>query len=242
MSSIDFLFADPNWPFLAAAAATLIIGAVELIGMLMGLGLSHMIDDLLPDLDFDADADLDGGADPGGAEASGAGALARALGWLNVGRVPFLVLLICFLALFAISGLVMQILAQGVIGLLPALIAAPLAGALALPGTRMVSRALARVVPREETYAVSDAQLIGRVAAVTLGPVSRDTPGKAKVSDQHGNLHFVRVRAAKAAESHDSGAAVLLVSLEDAVFEVIAAPPHLAPDDPNDPGYGHGQT
>ncbi len=239
MSSIDFLFADPNWPFLAAAAATLIIGAVELIGMLMGLGLSHMIDDLLPDLGLDADPDLDAGADldgdlePGGAEATGAGAFARALGWLNVGRVPFLILLICFLALFAISGFVMQIMAKGMIGLLPVLIAAPLAGALALPGTRMVSRALAHVMPREETYAVGDAQLIGRVAAVTLGPVSRDTPGKAKVSDQHGNLHFVRVRAAKAAESHDPGAAVLLVSLEDAVFEVIAAPPHLAPDDPD---------
>ena len=29
---------------------------------------------------------------------------------------------------------------------------------------------------------------------MTLGPVERETAGKAKVMDAHGNLHFVRVR------------------------------------------------
>jgi hypothetical protein len=232
--SNSFLFADPNWPFLAAAVVTLIIAAMEAVSLMLGLGLSEAIDSVMPDVDLDLDADLDAdvdaGLDTGNIDGSSAGVIARAFGWLNVGRVPVLVLLICFLGLFALVGFALQLMADAALGLLPAVLAGPVAGAIALPATRTASRLLARVVPREETYAVGGSQLVGRVATVSLGPVRRRTPGKAKVADEHGNLHFVRVRAANRKDRHEVGAPVLLVGLEGAVFEVIAAPPHLIGD------------
>ena len=244
MDTTEFLFAQQNGPFLVAMAVTLAIAAVEMLSLVLGLGLSSMIDDLLPDFgpevdvdvdvdvdvgaELDADVDLDAGPDTPAAEAASSNLVGQALGWLNVGRVPFLVLLITFLAGFAVIGLGAQLFAATVVGLIPAMIAAPAAAFLALPVTRTASRLLGHIVPREETYAVSEAQFVGLVATVTLGPVEAGNPGKAKLTDPHGNVHFVRVRAANRGARFETGSEVLLVKRDSSVFEVIAPPASLA--------------
>lgn len=221
MTTIDFLFMDQNGPFLVAMAVTLMIAVLELLGLVLGFGLSDLIDDLLPDfgpeveLDLDVDVDLDADVDAEAMDVTHTNIFGQALGWLNVGRVPFLVLLITFLTIFA------------VIGLIPAIIAGPGAAAAALPVTRQASRLLARIVPREETYAVSEGLFVGEIAKVTMGPVESANPGKAKVTDAHGNIHFLRVRSAKPGERFEPGSEVLLVRHDGPVFEVIAAPDSL---------------
>lgn len=227
MNTIDFLFLDQNGPFLVAIAVTLMIAVLELLGLVLGFGLSDLIDDLLPDLGADADLDLDAEVDAEAMDVTHTNVFGLALGWLNVGRVPFLVLLLSFLTSFAVIGLVAQSLAGAVIGLVPALVAGPAAAVAALPVTRVASRLLARVVPREETYAVSEGLFVGEVATVTLGPVESANPGKAKVTDAHGNIHFLRVRAAKPGERFEPGSEVLLVRRDGALFEAIAAPDSL---------------
>ncbi len=224
MSSYEFLLVDQNGPFLVAGAVTLLIAAVEMASLLLGFGLSNLIDDLLPD--FDPGPDFDGpdfdGTDS--FDAAEANVFVQAFAWLNVGRVPFLVLLLSYLAVFTVAGLALQSAANAAIGLIPAWIAGPAAGLAALPATRLTSRLLARIVPREETYAVGEEQFIGRTASITLGPVDAETAGKAKLVDQFGNVHFVRVRAANAGESYEVGSEVLLVRRDDAVFAVITTP------------------
>jgi len=216
MNGTEFFFADQNGPFLVTMVMTLVIAGVETLSLVMGLGLSDLIDDLLPD--FDADTP----------EAEGS-LLGEALGWLNVGRVPFLVLLLVFLGVFTIGGYAVQLLTRGTFGfLLPSVIALPAALALAVPATRLSSRGLARVMPREETYATGNDDLIGRLAVVTLGPVTRRTPGKAKVSDSHGNTHFVRVRAAKRGRRFEQNEKILLVSHRRSLFDVITPPESLS--------------
>ncbi|MDH3475206.1 MAG: YqiJ family protein [Rhodospirillales bacterium] len=249
MTVFEFLFADQNGPFLVAMVVTLAFGLIEMVSLLLGFGLSDMIDNLLPDLgpdieagveldvgaDLDADLDLDVGADVDAGVDADAGApdagdgnfLVAALGWLNVGRVPFIVLLASYLTSFAVIGWVGQWFVSGLFGLLPAAVAAPVAAFAALPPTRWISRIVGRLVPREETYAVSEAQFVGLVARVTLGPVATDTPGKAKLTDAHGNSHFVRVRAARDGVRFETGAEVLLVECEGNLFQVIAAPDSL---------------
>ena len=224
MSSYEFLLVDQNAPFLVAGAVTLLIAAVEVASLLLGFGLSNLIDDLLPDFDPEPDfdgPDLDGVDSFDAAEAS---VFVQAFAWLNVGRVPFLVLLLSYLAVFTVAGLVLQAAASAAIGLIPAWIAGPAAGLAALPATRLTSRLLARIMPREETYAVGEEQFIGRTASITLWPVDAETAGKAKLVDQFGNVHFVRVRADNAGERYQVGSEVLLVRRDDAVFAVIATP------------------
>jgi hypothetical protein len=195
---------------------TLAIAAIETLSLVMGLGLAGLIDDMLPDFD----------ADTPEVESS---LLGEALGWLNVGRVPLLILLLSFLGIFTAGGYGLQLLAHGAFGfLLPAVIAAPMALLAAIPPTRLTSRALARIMPREETYATGDDELIGRVAVVTLGTVTRRAPGKAKVTDQHGNIHFVRVRAAQRGKRFATGDPVLLVSHRRALFDAITPPDSLS--------------
>ena len=50
-SYLQFLFADHNSPFAVAMVITLIIAAIELVSVLVGLGLSDLVDSMLPDLD-----------------------------------------------------------------------------------------------------------------------------------------------------------------------------------------------
>ncbi len=229
MNSLDFFFADHNGPFLVAMAMTLLVGLVEVASMTLGLGISDLLDDFLPDSGL-ADSDLaDSDLDPDvGADGN---VFADALAWLNVGRVPLLILLLVALGLFSIIGFGLQLAAAPVLGrLLPAFVAAPLALAAALPATRAISRLLARILPREESYAVKDRELLGAIARISLGPVDAETPGKARVRDQHGNTHFVRVRAANAEDRFEVQDWVLLVVQDETIFEVITAPRSLRDD------------
>jgi Inner membrane protein YqiJ, N-terminal/Inner membrane protein YqiJ, OB-fold len=216
MNATGFFFADQNSPFLVTMAITLGIAVIEIVSLTLGLGIADMIDDLLPDFD----------ADTPEIEAS---LLGDALAWLNVGRVPFLILLLAFLGVFTVGGYGAQLFARNSFGfLLPAFIVAPVALALAVPATRLVSRGLARIMPREESYATGDDELIGRIAVVSLGTVTRRTPGKAKVSDAHGNTHFVRLRAAQRGQRFQQSDRVLLVSHRRGLFDAITPPQSLS--------------
>lgn len=236
MESVGFFFADQNAAFLATAVIALVIAAVEIVSLLLGLGVSELVDDVLPDIGpattgaeadvGDIDLDLDSGADTPEMESN---FFIDALAWLNVGRVPFLVLLMAFLTLFTLAGYGLQLLVTGILPFyLPAVIAAPVALVAAIPATRWTSRGLGHVVPREESYATGNDDLIGRLATVSLGPVTRRAAGKAKVADQHGNLHFVRIRAARRGVKFQTDATVLLVGHKRSLFEVIAPPSSLS--------------
>ncbi len=223
MNTLDFFLAPQNGPFTVAAVITLIIAIVQFLSLLLGLGVTEALDELMPDLEteleVDADADMDADLDFGEP-----GMLEQFFGWLNAGRVPMLVLLIVFLSSFAGTGYVAQAFATGFVGLRPSVLVGPLAFAAALPTTRGASRVLGRVLPKDESYAITPEDLVGEIATVTLGPVERETAGKAKVMDAHGNLHFVRVRSARPDASFDIGAEILLVRREGSVFEAITPP------------------
>ncbi|MDJ0933862.1 MAG: DUF1449 family protein [Kiloniellales bacterium] len=221
MNTLDFFLAPQNGPFTVAAVITLVIAIVQFLSLLLGLGVTEALDELMPDVDADVDADADIDAD---LDLGEPGILEQLFGWLNAGRVPMLVLLIIFLTSFAGTGYVVQAFATGFIGLLPSILVGPLAFAAALPTTRGASRVLGRVLPKDETYAITPEDLVGEIATVTLGPVERETAGKAKVMDAHGNLHFVRVRSARPDTSFDIGAEILLVRREGSVFEAITPP------------------
>ena len=120
-----------------------------------------------------------------------------------------------------------QTIAIGLWAALPALAASLLAFLLALPATRFTTRAVSLIIPREETYAVSDDDLVGRVAEVTLGPLDQGPAGRVKVRDSHGNWHFLMAKAAEGQEPLPVGAQALLVDRKGSTFLVIPAPQEL---------------
>ncbi|MBI1684696.1 YqiJ family protein [Caulobacter hibisci] len=192
----SFLSADGNTLFLAALLLMLLIGAVEAAGL--GAGLGH---DGLDGHDLDHPS---------------------LLGWLNVGRLPLLMVIVVFLFAFGTVGLVLQQLIAGVFRHpAPIWIAGPLATAVALPFTRVLGRLLARVLPGDETTAVSRETLVGRVATIVTGQAKVGSPAQARVRDAHGQAHYVMVEPDEDGEVFEQGTSVIIVRNAGARFLAI---------------------
>ncbi len=184
------------------------IAAIEVAGLMIGAGLSDLVDGALPD--FDADA-------------SGGDAIARALGWLHVGKVPALIVLATVLAAFGLIGVALQGAAGALIGApLPALLAAPAAFMAALPAASVLCGGLARILPREETDAVSSDSFVGRVAEIIRGEARAGAPAEAKLTDAHGQTHYILVEPDSAIAAFRQGTEVLIVEKRGAVFRAAA--------------------
>lgn len=217
----SFLIAPAFQPFTVAALVMLGLLAVEIVTALFGVAASSLLDSTL-------------GIDPGHYDSHAGsiqgvdGPFATAFDWLNAGRVPVLVLIIVAIACFTVVGMVVQIVAMNVLVPLPVLAACAIAVAATIPGTRWVSRALASLIPRDETYVLGTQDLIGRVGIVTLGPVTEGSAARAKIQDKYGNWHFPRIRPGAPELSIPQGASVLIVDRVGDEYAVIAAEGRLA--------------
>lgn len=200
---------EPFWLAIMVVAG---LGIVEVLSLLLGASVSGLLDDGL------------GFHNPGHTDA---GVLGGWMSWLNAGGVPVLVLVVVFFSAFAAIGFALQSAASSLVMPLPLLLAVPAAIACALPVTRWSSRGLARIIPRDESNAVSQSDFIGLLGTVTLGPLDQGFPGNVRVRDRHGNIHLLR---ATAAPGHviDTGALVVIADGADGLFQAIPAPPELA--------------
>jgi hypothetical protein len=204
------LTASGFYPFTIAALILVGLVVFEIVAVVVGMSFSSLLGHGISH----ADGHLDHGP------------LDAWMSWLNKGGVPLLVLIMIALASFAIAGFVIQGVAQAVIAPLPTLVASLCAVVAALPVTRTLSRWTARILPTDETAAISQADLIGLVGTVALGPLDQGKPGQVRVKDQHGNIHVLR---ANAAPGHviPQGSAVLLVDGASGLFQAIPAPKEL---------------
>ena len=221
----DF-FASENLPFAIAICLVALIALVEVVGLLLGFSASGAIDSQIPDFDADADFDADISplhADVHAPDGLGPGPLSQVLAWLCVGRVPVLVLLVVFLCAFGLAGFLLQSVSGSILGFpLPALVASIPALAFAFPGTRYVGLGLSKIMPKEESEAVSQSDFLGKVAVVTRGEARRGLPAEAKLRDVHGQAHYVLVEPDDEAETFPERAEVLIVQQFGSVYRVIA--------------------
>ncbi len=213
---LDLLLADANIPFSIALALMLIIGLFEGVGAVLGVGLGNLLDSLVPEFDVNTDFEV--------ADAGSNSALSRLLGWLRVGKVPILMLLVIFLTAFGCIGLALNFAMSGVLGvMLPVLLSIPLAFLIALPFTRWGATALEAIMPKSETSSISLETLIGREARVTIGQSSTAHAAEARVRDQHGQTHYVMVLAEEGHGPFGPGMPLLIVRREGNQFVVIKA-------------------
>ena len=228
---MEAFFAPATAPFAIAICLMGLIALVEIAGALLGLAPSGFIDNLLPDLEADAEFDLDADTSPLNAdvaaapEAPGAGPLSQVLGWLCVGRVPILVLLIVFLTAFGLTGFMLQ----GAVATVfsnpaPAWLAVWPALAAALPATRYCGLALARIMPKEQTEAVSRAGFVGRIATIIRGEARRGLPAEAKLADAYGQTHYLLVEPDDDGARLAAGEEVLIVRQTGGRYRAIPNP------------------
>jgi len=205
------LFTVAFAPFTVALLLMAMIALLELGGLLFGVAFSGVIDGMLPE--FDADVDLDAGADISGGDAIG-----KLFAWLYVGRVPVLIIFAALLAGFGLSGVFLQRVSATLFGgPMPLILATPAAIGAALPLTRLFAGALARIMPREESDAVSDESFVGLIAHVIRGEARKGAPAEAKLADAHGLTHYILVEPENDA-TFCEGEEVLLIEKRGAVF------------------------
>ena len=188
------LFAPETWPFTVATFLLLLIAIVEGIAMVVGSSLSQSLQHLLPE--------------PGDVHV---GPFDRALDWISFGRVPLLVLIVLLLASFALTGFALNLVVHQMFGFwVPTLIASIAAFLTSLPIVRFTGAGIARIIPRDETYAVSFDSLVGRVATIVTGTARIGYPAQAKVPNEHGQMIYVMVEPETEGMTFQSGERVLL--------------------------------
>ncbi|MEW2917065.1 OB-fold-containig protein [Ruegeria sp. ANG10] len=221
----DFLLEGAFVPFTLALALLFGLLGLELIALVLGgslmageaevdLDVMDAPDLDIGDFDLDVDADVDLGefelaeveADAPGAAPSGP------LGWLGIGKVPFMIWLVVLLAGFGLSGIGLQLALRDLLGFdLPSWMAALPAGAFALWFARGFGGVFARLLPKTETEAMSERMLARRRGVITQGTASRGRPAEVRVTDRFGNSHYLRAEPLQDKDALKQGAEVLVL-------------------------------
>lgn len=205
-----------NFPFAVA------IGLMVVIAVLQIIGIGDLFDggDADVGVDVDIDPGIDGGIDADGANS--AGFLDGTFSLLGIGRVPLLIWLMVFLVVFAAIGVAGQELAISLLGSpLNTALAGLGAGVAAVPVNSVLSRPLGRLMPKDETTAVSVRSLIRRDAEIQIGTARRGSPARSKVIDEFGHPHFVMVEPHDDDASLVEGEVVMLVRREGETFYAV---------------------
>lgn len=196
------LTAPENWIFGSAVMLLVGLAVLEGLGLLFAMSPSQWLDHLLPELPDDG-----------------------VFGWMHLGKVPVLVLLVLFLAGFSLTGYVAQNAAFQITGhLLPTWMASIPSVLAGMATVKALGAMIEKIIPGDETYAVSITTLIGRSGLIVVGHARKGLAAEAKVYDVHGNPHYVRVEPDIDTEILKEGSSVLLVRQVEGKFFVIANP------------------
>lgn len=221
----EHLTAPQNLLFGISLIFLLALFTLQLIGQLVGTELFAWMDSItpdLPDLGVDLDLDLDVDLDAAGSVGAG-GFIDHLFALLNLGRVPIVISLIVFLFLFSCIGYNLQfVLHEMGIPYLPLLGASAISLAATLPLLRFSNAGLARILPKDETQAVSEETFIGRVATITIGTVTTERQSEARLVGPLGRTHYIQVIADNEGVEFHQGDEVLVVGRKGALFTIIA--------------------
>ncbi|MEP2988600.1 MAG: YqiJ family protein [Parasphingorhabdus sp.] len=198
----EFWLADENIIFAAAFVFMLLLGILQTIGL----------SDFGPDFgtDLDGDVDLDSPAD-------------GMLAFLGVGRLPLMMLIVIFLALFSMVGFAGQQFYEALFGqLLTPWLAVPASVLVSLPLLGAIAVPLSRIIPQDETTAIHIEWLVGKRAKIQIGESRVGYAARAKIEDRHGHSHFIMVEPDSDGDSFAAGEEVLIVRKEGEIFKAIS--------------------
>ncbi|MBW8183476.1 YqiJ family protein [Shewanella nanhaiensis] len=203
---VEFLFAQANLPFSISLSFVLLLGIFEALSLVLGYSLVGAMDDWAPiDLDVDADGSASG--------------FTGVSGWLCLNRLPLLIWFVLVLVSFSITGYTSNFLSLLLADQpLPQIISLPIALILTAFSCRYVGAAVAKVLPKNESTAVSIDTLLGSIGTVTLGCAIKGNPSEALVKDQHQQKHYVLVEPEVAGVEFQTGTQVVLLKREGTVW------------------------
>ena len=198
---MDLLFNPHTWPFGSALVLLVALTVIEGAGLLLGGSFSEILDHLMPD-------SSDG-----------------LLGWLHVGKVPLLVLMVLFLMGFSLSGFAIAGLTHNITGYWPPVILSVIPAIMFGIGCmKLLGNLIARLKITDQSTAVSELSLLGRVAIISEGNATTGMAAQAKVRDQYGQTHHILVEPDISGQTLLEGESVLLIRKAGARYTAIKNP------------------
>lgn len=189
----SFFIADYNLLYSSALLFVLFLALLEGVGLVLGLSIANVLDDILP-IEMDVDVSLSSGG------------LSAVLGWLYLHRLPFLVWLLLFLTSFGIAGLSINH-----VIVLPSLVSFPVALVLAMFSCRILGKQIARIMPTNESSATSSQSFSGKIATITVGQASKGNAAEAVLQDDFNQKHYLLVEPENEGQEFKQGTQVVLV-------------------------------
>lgn len=191
---MNLLSYDYN-PFLFSFTILIILGVTEVISLLLGLYLSGTLDIHIDHMNISTH---DSPA-------------MQFLDYLNVGRIPFMVVLCLTLGCFGLIGICSQYCIVAFLGspLSPILVSA-FSLVFTFPLVHALGKSLARWLPHDESSAVSEESFIGCMALITGATAIAGKPCEARLKDKFGQIHYLLVEPEEGNQLH-SGDRILII-------------------------------
>ena len=199
----EFLFADFNLAFGVAICFVVLLALIEGLGLIIGLSLMNVLDQFTP-VDLDCDIDVSSGG------------LTSVLGWLCINRMPLLVWLVITLSSFGLAGYALNYLS--IISLnfvFPAFVVTILAVIFAIYFTKLVAKPLAKILPKNESSALSNHSFVGLAGKITVGKASFENPAEAVIHDSYQQKHYVLVAPESPNEVFLAGSDIVLIEKQE---------------------------
>ena len=177
--------------------------------------------DVDADMDVDVDADIDADADMEADTGLIGNFFADVFGFLNVGRVPFMIVVMTFFTTWSFTGLIVnEILGVSAAPSLFFWVSCSVAFICSVLGTRYLSMTLAKVFP-ESDPPPKDLHLLGLHGRVISGQITT-TFGTARVQVPDGHTLTVKCRVKPEDPTPVKGDIVVLVNYdpEERIFDV----------------------
>ena len=206
----DFLLTQANLPFTLSLTFVLILGAFEAFSLCTGFSLVGALDNWAP-------SDVDVGSH--GAGPSEVNGLTEIATWLCLDRLPLLIWFVLVAVSFSITGYSCNYISLTLSNaLLPQSATLPIALFVTAFCCRYIGALVARILPKNESSAVSIDGLLGRVGTVTIGCAIKGNPSEAIVKDQYLQQHYVLVEPELPSIEFNSGTQVVLLRRQGMVW------------------------
>ena len=205
---LNYLIVSYNVWFTAPLAIVFLLALFRLVTGAMDLGDVDADVDMDADLDADADVDTDMDTDTGSQGTS----FGDVFGFLNVGRVPLMIVLMSLFVTWGIFGLIANALLNIPETPNRVWISCIIAFFCCFLGTRYISIALSKLFPESEK-AISDVQLLGLRGRVISGQITT-TFGTARVQVPDGPELTVSCRVEPDGITPVKGDTVILINYD----------------------------
>jgi len=199
VNMLAFFLSDINLAYTIAISIVFIFTVIEILGLLIGLSLLDIFDNISP-------FNLDGSA------TVQVGGLTTALDWLCLSKLPLFIWLILSFTLFSISGFVLNFTAISTFQWQPSfLMTGPISVFITLFFLHFIGAKLAKLLPQRDASVTSTAEFNGKLARITIGTATKGNPAEAVLIDDVNQKHYLMVEPAYEHEIFTQGSEVVVV-------------------------------